>query len=86
MGDVHDFRTGEIIKLKRIPKRCATRDLIESLYQRRHQIDDIILIYNDKVNGVASFGMSCKNDLDRRILASFFNEYVALYGEPLEDE
>jgi len=87
MGDVHDFETGEIIKITRIPKRSDTRELIEALYQRRHQIDDIIVIYNEKVTGVAGFGMACQDDLNRRILHSFFNDYMTIYGEdPPEQE
>lgn len=81
MGDVHDFQTGEKLETVRIPRRSDTRELIESLYQRRHQIDDIIVIYNEKVTGIAGFGMACTDDLDRRILQSFFNEYVNLYAE-----
>jgi hypothetical protein len=81
MGEVVDFNTGEVIKVGRVPKRKDTANLIESLYQRRHQIGDVIIIYNDKLHGHIGFGMACKEDLDRRILYSFLEDYMRLYSD-----
>lgn len=86
MGDVVDFYTGEKITIKRIPKRKDTVTLIESLNQRRHQISDIIVIYTDKVHGQIGFGLACKEDMDRRILHSYLNDYMALYSDLGFDE
>lgn len=85
MGEVIDFHSGEPVKIGRIPKRKSTQNLIESLYQRRHQIDDIIVIYNDKVCGTQGFGISCQDDINRRILHSFFNDYMASFAD-LDEE
>lgn len=87
MGEIVDFHTGKTIKITRIPKRKDTANLLESLYQRRNQIGDIIVIYNDKVHGQVGFGMACKDDLDRRILYSFLTDYMNLYSDlGFEDE
>lgn len=87
MGDVYDFNTGQKVIIKRIPKRKDTVTLIESLYQRRHQISDLIIIYNDKIHGQVGFGLACKEDMDRRILHSYLNDYMSLYSDVgFEDE
>jgi hypothetical protein len=85
MGEVVDFMTGEPVKVGRIARRKDTVNIIESLYQRRHQIDDLIVIYNHKIDGQAGFGMACREDINRRILWTYFNDYMRDYSELSDD-
>jgi len=87
MGEVVDFSTGKPVKVGKIPRRRDTVTLIESLYQRRHQIEDMVFITTNKVNWTPVIGNSCKDDLDRRILWTFMQDYMNLYSfiDPPED-
>lgn len=87
MGDVVCFRSGEIIAKPKKPKaRKKTVRLIEALYQRRHQIEDIAIIASNKMDYLPLF-MCSASDVDRRILWTHFDDYMRDYSDVgFEDE
>jgi hypothetical protein len=80
MGEVIDFDTGLPVKVGRVKRRRDTINIIESLYQRRHQVEDIVFIATNKLNLLPIVGCSAK-DIDRRILWTYLNDYMVSFSD-----
>lgn len=81
MSNVIDFRTGEPIQYRAPAKRKPTQETIESIYQRRHQIDDIVIGYFEKGTGQFRFALSCREDLNLRLLQLYMHSYMEAYAD-----
>jgi hypothetical protein len=82
MGVVVDFITGKPVSSCEIPDSVDSTTLIESLYQRRHQIEDIVFITTNKINWSPTIGNSCLEDSHRRVLWTLLQDYMISYSFP----
>lgn len=66
MGNVYDIWSGEPVKVKKTPPKRAVIRIIESLYQRRHQIDEIVVITVEKGTLNYAGGAAADNEYSLR--------------------
>ena len=87
MGEVIDFETGEPIQPRPLVRRDDTVELIESIYQRRNQVNSIVIGYFEERTGRFIYGWSYleDGDLDRlqACLNRKINKELGDYGEEL---
>lgn len=81
MSNVYDIWSGEPVKIKKTAPRNTVVNMIESLYQRRNQFDEIMIVFVEK--GTNSYGgcMSVASEYSGRSMVRWMEDMVALDDE-----
>lgn len=77
MGDVYDFYSGEKVNIKPSKVKREAVNVINSVHQRKNQIEDIMIIFIEKNTGRPVFLSACQSDWDRRALYTYFIDYMS---------
>jgi len=80
MGEVVCFETRQKIETPPPQERGDTITVIESIHQRRHQLDGTIIIGISKISESPVFLCSA-DEYERRILWTFFMEYMHEFAQ-----
>lgn len=77
MSNIIDIHTKTPIKYKPPKRQRATSNLIEGIYQRRYQIDDIVVGYFEKSTGQFRFGCTGRDPFVVRQLRQAVDDYFS---------
>jgi alcohol dehydrogenase YqhD (iron-dependent ADH family) len=86
MGEVVCFETREILeKTPDIVENPNVETVIDSIYQRKNQIDCIVMIGLSSVTGSPVF-LCAASEYERRLMWSYFMDYMRDLSNEFEDE
>lgn len=85
MGEVVCFETREILSDHAPVDRGDTITVLESIYQRRHQFESVIVIGISKITDIPLFLCSA-DEYERRLLWTYFMDYMRDMSEDIEGD